>query len=665
MAYIMSKKSKPQILAPAGDRNAFLAAIAAGADVIYCGLKIFSARMEAGNFGMEELSRLNALARNRDVKVHVAFNTLVKQGETDKVRRLLTKLNKYVHPHALIIQDPAVAALAREIDFKGELHLSTLANCTFPMGLAAAKQMGFSKVVLPRELSIDEIKTMADKVPDGMDLEVFIHGALCYGVSGRCYWSSWFGGRSSLRGRCVQPCRRMYRQKNNRQRYFSCLDLSADVLTKVLKEIPRVTTWKIEGRKKSSHYVFYTVKAYKLLRDHGHDPQEKKRALAFLAYALGRPATHYNLLSQRPQNPLQKETETGSGLFIGRVKQGDAPQIITREPLLKGDLLRIGYEEDRGHLIQRITRSIPNKGTLVLKPGKGIRPAKGAPAFIVDRREPEVNALIQDLAQQLEKFSAPDITPMISQEDPMTPRESTHAFVDNNDPVRDITLFRSPPVGRIPGTIARWLDLQTVKKESGKKVKQTWWFLPPVLWPGEEKELIMAIDLARERHARHFVLNIPWQITLFDAPDKLNLWAGPFCNIANDRHIHMLREMGFSGAIVSPELTRDDVLSLPSASPLPLGMVLEGNWPLAISRIISPDMSQDLPFLSPMGEPAWISKRDNNYWIFPGWRLNFAPMKEILFQAGYRYFITMEEPVNKEISLKKRPGLWNWDLTLL
>ena len=627
-------------------------------------LKFFPPAWKPVISGWKNSPRLNALARNKDVKMHVAFNALVKQNETDKVRRLIAKLNKYVNPHALIIQDPLVAAIARDIGFKGELHLSTLANCTFPTGLQAAKNLDFCKVVLPRELSVDEIKIMAESTPQDLDLEVFIHGALCYGVSGRCYWSSWFGGRSSLRGRCVQPCRRMYRQKNNRQRYFSCLDLSADVLVKVLKEIPQVTTWKIEGRKKSPHYVFYTVKAYKMLRDHGHDPKQRKIALSFLEYAMGRPATHYNLLPQRPQTPLQKNAETGSGLFIGRLKQGDSPHVITREPLLNGDLIRMGYEEDKGHLVQRITRPIPKKGRLVLKPGKGHRPAKGAPAFIVDRREPEVHALIQDLAGELERFSSPEVRPADPSPESQVQKKGI-VTPGIKDPVREITLFRSSPVGRTAGTMARWLDFQTVSKVSGKKIKKTWWVLPPVMWPGEEEELKNAIGLAMERHARHFILNIPWQISFFDAPEKLNLWAGPFCNIANAGHARILREMGFSGAFVSPELTRDDFLSLPAVSPIPLGVVVEGNWPLAVSRIISQDISMDLPFSSPMGESAWISRRGSNYWIFPGWRLNLSPMKDILYQAGYRHFMTMEEPVNKEISLKQRPGLWNWNLTLL
>jgi len=311
---------KPLILAPAGDVDSFLAAIAAKADAVYCGLKIFSARMEASNFSIEELSRLTALAQSRGVAVHVALNSLIKPNEIEKVKNILAKLVTYVHPQAIIVQDLAVASLARSLGFKGELHLSTLANGSFPAGLESIKKAGFNRVVLPRELNVDEIKIMAANTPEDLDLEVFVHGALCYGVSGRCYWSSWFGGKSGIRGRCVQPCRRIYSQKGEKQRFFSCLDLSVDVLAKVLKGIPEVTTWKIEGRKKSPHYVFYTVKAYQMLRDHGQDPDKKKTALAFLEYAMGRPATHYNLLSQRPQNPLKSDEETGSGLLAGRVR---------------------------------------------------------------------------------------------------------------------------------------------------------------------------------------------------------------------------------------------------------------------------------------------------------------------------------------------------------
>ena len=202
--------TSPKILAPAGDKNSFLAAIAAGADAIYCGLKIFSARMEAANFSTEELARLTLLAKAHDVDVYLAVNSAVKETELEKAFKILCKVTRYAPIKSMIFQDPALIRLARQAGFNGECHLSTLANCTGPAGMETARQLGFKKIVLPREYTIDEIKSMARTLPDGMQLEVFIHGALCYSISGRCYWSSWFGGKSSLRGRCVQPCRRIY-----------------------------------------------------------------------------------------------------------------------------------------------------------------------------------------------------------------------------------------------------------------------------------------------------------------------------------------------------------------------------------------------------------------------------------------------------------------------
>ena len=727
---------RPKILAPAGDQNSFLAAIAAGADAVYCGLKMFSARMEARNFSMEELSRLSALARSHKVELYVALNALVKEHELERTRGIIAKLEKYVRPHALILQDPGLAQLARECGFKGELHLSTLGNCTFPLALTAAEKAGFSRVVLPRELSIDEIKMMADAASETVDLEMFIHGALCYAVSGRCYWSSWFGGRSGLRGRCVQPCRRVYTQKNQkgenqRDRFFSCVDFSADVLVKVLSDIPKVTTWKIEGRKKSPHYVFYTVKAYKMLRDHGHEPVKKKIALSFLEYAMGRPTTHYNLLSQRPQTPLKMDSETGSGLFIGRIKLGEAPHVITREALLTDDLLRIGYEDDPWHTVHRVTRSVPKKGTLVLT-GKGDRKGKagkkktgfkkGTPVFIVDRREKEVWTLIRALEGDLERYRSPKIEPqgadltMDSTQGKLNHRPSGHntsngeghsPFEMTGTPsrspqnhsrrrkgrkqgakpsshIRKLTLHGFGNESKIKsgsrGKSAKemkglWLSSASLKRCAPGMQKEVWWFLPPVVWPSGEKQLLSVISQLRASGARNFVLNIPWQISCFygekgtlsksGKEDDLNLWAGPFCNVANHAHLQLLKTMGLSGAFVSPELGSEDFHLLPKKSSLPLGIVTSGHWPLAISRTVSEDMTLDQIFKSPRGEEAWVTKKESDYWIYPNWTIDLSIHQSQLGDAGYTLFLEIDEPVPKGILLKKRPGLWNWDLNLL
>jgi len=340
--------SNPQILSPAGNKASFLAALAAGADAIYCGLKQLSARMEAKNFTLEELAGLTDLAHSKGSKVYVTLNTLIKPDELDPAGRLMDDLNRHVHPDALIIQDLALIDLARQAGFSGEIHLSTLANVSFGEALSLIRHIpGVSRVVLPRELSVDEIKQVAGICPENIGLEVFVHGALCYGVSGRCYWSSFFGGKSGLRGRCVQPCRRFYTQERTQNRFFSCQDLSLDILVKVLRPVPAIRAWKIEGRKKSPHYVYYTVRAYQLLRDHVQDAHLRKEALALLSRALGRTGTHYRFLSQRPLSPIQIERQTGSGLCVGHVSgESGHPCVELRQGLFPGDVLRVGYEDE-------------------------------------------------------------------------------------------------------------------------------------------------------------------------------------------------------------------------------------------------------------------------------------------------------------------------------
>jgi len=202
-----NKFLSPEILAPAGNRASFLAALAAGADAVYCGMKHFSARMMAKNFTLEELASLTRLAHDMGIKVYVAFNSLLKPDDLNKAARLAEALGRWVKPDALIISDLSFVQLVRQTGFSGELHLSTLANVNFPAALNLIRgKLGIDRVVVPRELNIDEVKALAGACPDGLGLEVFIHGALCYAVSGRCYWSSYFGGKSGLRGRCVQPC---------------------------------------------------------------------------------------------------------------------------------------------------------------------------------------------------------------------------------------------------------------------------------------------------------------------------------------------------------------------------------------------------------------------------------------------------------------------------
>ncbi len=654
-------------MAPAGNRVSFLAALAAGADAVYCGMKQFSARMEAKNFSFEELDRLTKLAHGMGVKVYIAFNSLLKPVDLNRAAEHLDALSRWVKPDGLIIQDISLVSLARQAGFEGEIHLSTLANVSFPAALKLIREkFGIDRVVVPRELNIDEIKTLAKACPDGLGLEVFVHGALCYGVSGRCYWSSYLGGKSGLRGRCVQPCRRLYTWKKQKQRFFSCQDLSLDVLAKVLLSIPRVRAWKIEGRKKGPHYVYYTAKAYKILRDFGSDPEKKKFALSLLELSLGRTGTHYNFLPQRPQNPVNIKGQTGSGLLVGKLQgASNKPYLIPKVELLPGDTLRLGYEDEPWHAIQTVSKYIPKRGRLYLKLSMKRRPAKAAPVFLTDRRESELKGLLSQLEKKFADIPSSKIN--IQEIKARLPHKSS-----KREPSFEISIYRKP--GKVKTNAQEtgfWLSAQSHMGMPGHLYPKTWWFLPPAVWPDGENELKSLVTLAIEKGGRNFILNAPWQIAFFadkikskKSGRRLNLWAGPFCNLTNPLSMDALVSFGFSGAIVSPELGSKDYLMLPKQSPLPLGIVLSGNWPLCVSRIISKNIREKEFFTSPRGEQAWVSNYGSDFWVYPNWKLDISKKKDELKRAGYRLFIHLVEPLPKGVKLKERPGMWNWDLEL-
>ena len=161
--------SVPLILAPAGNRASFLAALAAGADAVYCGLKSYSARAEAKNFTIPELAALTELAHGKGMRVHTAFNAMLTTGDIERASGLMQDLVRTVRPDALIIQDLAMIELARQAGFTGEIHLSTLANAGIAKSLGwIRRHLAVDQVVVPRELDIDEIRAMAAACPEGL-----------------------------------------------------------------------------------------------------------------------------------------------------------------------------------------------------------------------------------------------------------------------------------------------------------------------------------------------------------------------------------------------------------------------------------------------------------------------------------------------------------------
>jgi len=261
----------PEILAPVGGPQQLDAALRAGANAVYLGTQAFNARRNAENFSGENLPDVVSACHLAGVRVHITFNTLVEDKELPLALEELKKIAA-AGADAIIVQDPAIAVLLRKHCPSLELHASTQMAIHNAEGAMAAYEMGFRRVVLARELSLEEIKTIKSRIPKDLELEVFVHGALCVSLSGGCYLSSVIGGRSGNRGLCAGPCRLNF-QCRGREYALSLKDMSYIEQLKELADIG-IASFKIEGRMKGSAYVATAVHACRVALEGGKPDME-------------------------------------------------------------------------------------------------------------------------------------------------------------------------------------------------------------------------------------------------------------------------------------------------------------------------------------------------------------------------------------------------------
>lgn len=245
-----------EILSPLGGISDLQAALNSGADAVYLGLKDFSARKNAENFTAEELETVCAECHRRSVKVYAALNTLVYDSEAERFAECV-KTAAQCGVDGLIIQDIGAAELVRRICPQIPRHASTQMTLNSPAGVKAAQRLGFTRAVIGRELSFEQIKNIAECA--GIELEVFVHGALCVCISGQCYMSSIFGGRSGSRGLCAQPCRLDF-TCGGRHNVISLKDSSLVPYLPQLEKLG-IASFKIEGRMKRPEYIACAVDA--------------------------------------------------------------------------------------------------------------------------------------------------------------------------------------------------------------------------------------------------------------------------------------------------------------------------------------------------------------------------------------------------------------------
>lgn len=270
---------KIELLIPASSLEVLKTAVIFGADAVYIGGEAFGLRAKAKNFSLEEMREGVEFAHKHNVKVYVTANILAHNRDLDGARKYFEEL-KTVKPDALIISDPGIFTIAKEVLPDMEIHISTQANNTNYGTYNFWYRMGAKRVVTARELSLEEIKEIRENIPEDMEIETFIHGAMCISYSGRCLLSSFLAGRDANQGACTHPCRWKYAvveekrpgeympvEENERGTYiFNSKDLC------MIEHIPElieagIDSFKIEGRMKTALYVATVARTYRLAID--------------------------------------------------------------------------------------------------------------------------------------------------------------------------------------------------------------------------------------------------------------------------------------------------------------------------------------------------------------------------------------------------------------
>ncbi|AFM39240.1 collagenase-like protease [Desulfosporosinus acidiphilus SJ4] len=398
---IETPKRPLELLAPAGSFEAFKAAVENGADAVYLGGKSFSARASAANFDMEELRKAVRYAHQRQVKVYLTVNILIADQEFKELMDYLYAVYE-TGVDAVILQDLGVAALIQAILPEMETHGSTQMTINNTWGVQHLENLGFRRVVLARETSAAEMKTLAENTP--LDLEVFVHGALCICYSGQCLMSSFIGGRSGNRGTCAQPCRMTYQlvgqdrknllaDKNLGEHLLSPKDLK---LVEELAELERIGVYslKVEGRMKRPEYVATVIRLYRQALDRIEHQQEDSPLLTDeehqeLLQIFNRDFTKGYLKENPGANLMSYSRPNNRGTRLGRVvglkggrlalkleaviHTGDGIEFWTgrgREGITVGTIWKDGNQHDEGlpgEIVQIEFSAIAHPGDRVFK----------------------------------------------------------------------------------------------------------------------------------------------------------------------------------------------------------------------------------------------------------------------------------------------------------
>lgn len=391
-------KKKPELLAPAGSFPALVAAVEAGADSIYFGLREFSMRAFAKNFKVSDLPKIKEICKKKNVKIYLAINTIIYDNELKKVDSLIKKVKPFVD--AIICWDLSVIQLCKK--HKIPFHISTQASVANIEAAKFYKKLGAKRIVLARELNLAQIK----KISKVIDVETFIHGAMCLSISGRCLTSQFLFNKSANRGACLHPCRRSYIVKDKQEGYelelendkiFSAKDLCTLPFIEKLKKAG-ITAFKIEGRNRDPRYVSVVVSVYRKALDKKLSNSEIAQAMKNLnsVYTKGFSSGFYEGLPTSDDfSKTEHSSATEKKVFVGKIikfyKKINVATLELKSDLKQGDKIIVIGKTTGVKEVKISSLESKNRAILSGKKGQEI----GIKIPFITRRNDEVYKIVE------------------------------------------------------------------------------------------------------------------------------------------------------------------------------------------------------------------------------------------------------------------------------
>ena len=587
-----------ELLAPAGSMEALRAAVCNGADAVYLGADTFNARMNARNFSAADLQEAVVYCHVRGVKVHLTLNTLVLDREMPRAAELI-RLAASCGVDAFIVQDLGVVSLCRQLAPDVPIHASTQMSIHSLEGVLEAAALGCSRVVLARELPAEEIAHICKKSP--VEIEVFVHGALCMCYSGQCYLSSVIGRRSGNRGQCAQPCRLPYGYGRFESTRYP-LSLKDNCLAGELDELRRmgVASIKIEGRMKRPEYVAIVTRAYRTVLNGGKlmpsDLQELETAFSRQGftdgYFRGQPGS--DMFGRR------QEGEDTADLFASAratYEQGEPQRIGVRfyAMIRRGEPAQLAVEDPDGNLC-RTRGPVPEQAVYrSLTPQdleQQLKKTGGTPYLCTAVRsslDPDlmlpasaINAMRRDVIAELTakrgraapaRLNAYDEPPRY---DGIAGEPQLTIAVRTAGQITSRMLSMKPTVLYVPlSELAEHPDLpQRVSVET-----QLAAILPRVIWSGELAPVARQLRTVYEMGVRQVLAGNLGQLHIARAAGFAV--RGDFgLNIVNSRAMRYLREQGLDSQLLSFELTLPQIRDISKA--VPAELLIYGRLPLML-----------------------------------------------------------------------------------